>query len=223
MLEAARAALRRGGRSSSPAPTRSTATRPTACRWSRRRPAGRWTRTHPFAHGIDETMRSTRRMHSHLRRLARCRGRHGAGVRPLLRHEDRVLPRRLPDRSGPRGAELHGFLAYLVRCTAPGRPTRSSATRASRCATTSTADDLVEAFVAVLPSAPRSAKSTTSAAASTPTARCWRRSRWPRRSPAGGSNWTYDEDGRIGRPHAGGSATCRNSGRTTQAGACGMT
>jgi CDP-paratose 2-epimerase len=34
---------------------------------------------------------------------------------------------------------LHGFLAYLMRCTMTGTPTPSSATRASRSATCSTA------------------------------------------------------------------------------------
>ncbi len=49
LLEATRAALPRRGRSSSPAPTRSTATRRTGCRWSSRRRAGRSTPTHPFS------------------------------------------------------------------------------------------------------------------------------------------------------------------------------
>ena len=46
---------------------------------------------------------------------------HGAGVRPLLRHEDGVLPRRLPDRPAATPApQLHGFLAYLMRCAMTG-------------------------------------------------------------------------------------------------------
>jgi CDP-paratose 2-epimerase len=36
------------------------------------------------------------------------------------------------------GVELHGFLSYLIKCNLEGRSTRSSVTRASRCATTST-------------------------------------------------------------------------------------
>ncbi len=41
--------------------------------------------------------------------------------------------------TGPQhaGAQLHGFLAYLMGCTVTGDPTRSLATRVSRCATTS--------------------------------------------------------------------------------------
>ncbi len=44
------------------------------------------------------------------------------------------------------GTQLHGFLAYLMHVPPPARPTRSSATRASRCATTSTARDLIAVF-----------------------------------------------------------------------------
>ena len=36
------------------------------------------------------------------------------------------------------GVELHGFLSYLVKCNLEGRNTASSATRGSRCGTTST-------------------------------------------------------------------------------------
>ena len=36
------------------------------------------------------------------------------------------------------GVELHGFLSYLIKCNLEGRSTTSSATRANRCATTST-------------------------------------------------------------------------------------
>ena len=40
---------------------------------------------------------------------------------------------------GHSGTQLHGFLAYLMRCTVIGTPYTCSATAASRCATTSTA------------------------------------------------------------------------------------
>ena len=44
-----------------------------------------------------------------------------AGVRALLRHADRLLPRRLPDRArSTPGAQLHGFLSYLMKCTVTG-------------------------------------------------------------------------------------------------------
>ena len=49
----------------------------------------------------------------HLRRQQGRRRRHGAGVRALLRHEDRLLPRRLPHRAEPR---------RLSSCTASWLP-----------------------------------------------------------------------------------------------------
>ena len=74
--------------SSSCAPTRSTATRPTSCRsWSC---ATRWDYARPEDYdGIDETMRIDRSHALALRRQQGGRRRDGAGVRPLLRHEDR--------------------------------------------------------------------------------------------------------------------------------------
>ncbi len=57
---------------------------------------------HTYAeHGIDET-HVDRRLHAQpVRRLEGLRRPDGAGIRPLFRHEDRLLPRRLPDRAGP--------------------------------------------------------------------------------------------------------------------------
>ena len=46
------------------------------------------------------------------------------------------------------GAELHGFLSYLARAVQEGSPTGSSATRASRCATTSTRTTSATAIMA---------------------------------------------------------------------------
>ena len=58
--------------------------------------------SHPFAaHGIDEIDEHRRLQAQPVRRLE-MRGRSdGAGIRPLFRHEDRLLPRRLPDRARP--------------------------------------------------------------------------------------------------------------------------
>ena len=89
------------------APTRSTATRRTGCRWSSWRRAGSSTRRTAYAeHGIDETMSIDAAMHSLFGASKVAGRRDGAGIRPLFRHEDRVLPRRLPDRARPfrRGA-----------------------------------------------------------------------------------------------------------------------
>ena len=47
--------------------------------------------------------------------------RDGAGVRPLLRPADRLLPRRLPHGPAHSAAELHGFLAYIARAIREGR------------------------------------------------------------------------------------------------------
>ena len=52
-------------------------------------------------HGIDETMSIDADDAQRVRRLEGRGRRHGAGVRALLRPEDGVLPRRLPDRPGP--------------------------------------------------------------------------------------------------------------------------
>ena len=81
-----------------------------------------------------------------LRRLQSRRRRDGAGIRALLRDEDLLLPRRLPDRADHSGVELHGFLSYLVKCASKAGRTRCSATRASRCATTSTSCDVARFF-----------------------------------------------------------------------------
>ena len=93
--------------------------------------------------------RCTSRGHRHLdvdrpldafvvRRLQSRRGPARPGVRQLLRHADCVLPRRLPDRTQPRGhpAARLPLLPDALRDVRRPR-TRCSATGASRCATTS--------------------------------------------------------------------------------------
>ena len=55
---------------------------------------------HPFSRARHRRDDEHRRDHAQRVRRVEGRGRrHGAGVRPLLRHEDRLLPRRLPDRA----------------------------------------------------------------------------------------------------------------------------
>ena len=78
---------------------------------------------HAYYGGIDTTMSIDRSTALAVRRL-QGRGRPaGAGVRALLRHADRLLPRRLPDRARRTPApQLHGFLSYLMRCTVTGEP-----------------------------------------------------------------------------------------------------
>ena len=88
--------------SSSPRPTRSTATRRTGCRWSS------WRRGWSCPSPTPTTRASTPSMSidaSHplaVRGLEGGRRPAGAGVRPLFRHADRLLPRRLPDRAAAR-------------------------------------------------------------------------------------------------------------------------
>ena len=119
-----------------------------------------------------------------VRRLKGGGRRHGAGIRPLFRHADGVLPRRLPYRAQPqrrRTARLPRISWSRLRC--PARRTRSSATRESRFAirfirATSSAPSK--------PSSPRraSAKSTISAAVARATPRSWNASRRSKRSQA---------------------------------------
>ena len=71
---------------------------------------------HTYAGGIREDMSIDSTLHS-LFGASKVAGRcAGAGVWPLPRPIHRLLPRWLPDRSQPFGTQLHGFLAYLMKC-----------------------------------------------------------------------------------------------------------
>ena len=64
----------------------------------------RWSvdEAHPFSrHGIDEIDEHRQQHAQRVRRLEGRGRRHGAGIRALLRPEDGVFPRRLPDRPRP--------------------------------------------------------------------------------------------------------------------------
>ena len=90
-------------------------------------------------HGIPKTFSIDQSQALALRRVEGRRRRDGAGIRPLLRHADLLPARRLPDRAEPlrrRAARLPQLPGQVQPRRA--RHTRSSATRASRCATTST-------------------------------------------------------------------------------------
>ena len=120
LLEATRRQLPRRRRSSTCPRTRCTATRRTASRSTSC--DTRWDYADPaFADGIPETFTHRPVQALAVRRLQGGRRRHGAGVRPLLRHADLLPPRRLPDRANHSGVELHGFLSYLVKCNLEGR------------------------------------------------------------------------------------------------------
>ena len=127
------------------------------------------------------------------------RRRDGAGVRPLLRHA-RPTCFRGGCLTGPQhaGAELHGFLAYLMRCALAGRAYTIFGYKGKQVRDNIHSHDLVRAFDCVVRRRRASARSTTSAAAASRTARCSRRSRSCRRSPAASCEWRYDERNRIG-------------------------
>ena len=127
-------------RSSSPPPTRSTATRPTGCRWSSWSTRLELPPDHRYHDGIDTSMSIDARTHSLF-------GVSKVAADLMVQEYGRYFG--MPTvcfrggcLTGPQhaGAQLHGFLAYLVQLRRrPASPTRSSATAASRCATTSTA------------------------------------------------------------------------------------
>ena len=95
---------------------------------------------HPYYKGIDTSDVDRRLDPLAVRGLEGGRRPAGAGVRLLLRHADRLLPRRLPDRPAARRREA-ARLPRLPDEVHRHRHAlhRSSATRANRSATTSTA------------------------------------------------------------------------------------
>ena len=113
-------------------------------------------------------------------------------------HADGVLPRRLPTGPNHAGAQLHGFLSYLMRCTMTGdavhglrlrrqagarqhpqrRPRRVRSPRSTRAA--------------------RRPPSTTSAAGGRATARCSRRSRSCEEIAGRELDWTLGDRAAIG-------------------------
>ena len=139
LLEAARRSPARRARSSTCAPTRSTATGRTRSRSRSSRPAGT-TPTRAYADGIPETFPIDQSTAQPVRRVQGGGRRDGAGVRPLLRHAHLLPARRLPHRAEPQRRRA-ARLPELPRASATSRgaSTGSSATRASRSATTSTA------------------------------------------------------------------------------------
>ena len=88
LLEAVRAPRARRHASSSSPPTRSTATRPTACRSKSARPGSSCRADHPYFDGIDTTMSLDRSTHSLIGVSKTCRRPARSGVRALLRDSD---------------------------------------------------------------------------------------------------------------------------------------
>ena len=121
-----------------------------------------------------------------------------AGVRQVLRAEDRHVPRRLPDRAGHAGTELHGFLAYLMKCTVTGTPYRVFGYKGKQVRDNIHSSDLVVAFEHVAHIATHGSPSTTSAAGRERTARCSRQSALCEKIAGRELAWEYVDENRIG-------------------------
>ena len=209
LLEATRAAPPRRDVHLHSRPTRSTATRRTSCR--SRSPSTRLElpEDHEYFGGIDTTMSIDGSHALAVRRLQGRRRPDGAGVRPLLRHADRLLPRRLPDRPPARrraAARLPRLPDEVHRHRRPR--TRSSATAASRCATTSTP---TTSCAPSTPSTPRRAPAAVYnlGGGRGRTARCSRRSPLCERIAGRKLDWTTVATRRGSATTAGGSPTSR--------------
>ena len=136
-----------------------------------------------------------------VRRLEGGRRPDGPGVRPLLRHAHRLLPRRLPDRARTTpGAMLHGFLSYLMRCTVTGEPYTVFGYGGKQVRDNIHSADLVRAFEAFHARAAARRRSTTSAAGATATARCSRRSTLCERDRRPRARLGAERRGAHGRP-----------------------
>ena len=145
--------------------TRSTATGRTSCRSSSSTTRLELPEDHRYYGGIDTSMSIDRSHALAVRRLEGGRRPAGAGVRPLLRHADGLLPRRLPDRARrTRARKLHGFLSYLMRCTVTGEPYTVFGYDGKQVRDNIHSADVVRAFEAFHARAARRPPSTTSAA-----------------------------------------------------------
>ncbi len=133
---------------------------------------------HPFSAGIDETMSIDQSLHSLF-------GASKVAADVLVQEYGRYFGMstaafRCGCLTGPRhsGAELHGFLAYLMKCVASGRPYTVFGYKGKQVRDNIHCADVVERVPPFLAERRAPAgRSTTSAAASRATARCSRPSR----------------------------------------------
>ena len=106
-------------------------------------------RTTAYFGGIDTTMSIDGSMHSLFGASKVAGGRDGAGVRPLLRHADRLLPRRLPDRPAARAARsCTASSRYLMRARSPAQPYTVFGYEGKQVRDNIHCDDVVRAFEA---------------------------------------------------------------------------
>ena len=170
---------------------------------------------HRYYSGIDTRCRST--IHALAVRRLQGGGRPaGAGVRPLLRDADGVLPRRLPHRPESRRPQLHGFLSYLMRCTITGDPYTIFGYGGKQVRDNIHSADLVAAFEA-FHQAPRAGAVYNIGGGRGATARCSRRSTCASEIAGRELNWSCPT--RTGSAiTAGGSPTWSPSAATTRTG-----
>ena len=186
LLEAARAHAATP-RSSSARPTRSTATRRTACRWRSTRSASSCPSDHEYYDGIPTTMSIDGSTHSLF-------GVSKAAADLLVQEYGRYFD--MPTvcfrggcLTGPNhaGTQLHGFLSYLMRCTITGQPYTVFGYGGKQVRDNIHSADLVARLRGLRRRRRARPRSTTSAAGARATARCSRRSRCARRSRAASS------------------------------------
>ena len=156
-------------------------------------------RTTATSPGIDTSMSIDALAALAVRRLE-GRGRpDGAGVRPLLRHADRLLPRRLPDRPEPRRARsCTASSSYLMRCTITGEPYTVFGYGGKQVRDNIHSADLVRAFAAFQRAPAQRRRLQPRRRARAATARCSRRSTLCERIAGRELRWELSDEARMG-------------------------
>jgi len=129
---------------------------------------------------------------------------------------DGGFPRRLSNRPGSCGAELHGFLSYLMICTVTGRLYRVFGYKGKQVRDNIHSSDLVEACAEFI-RAPRAGEVYNIGGGRSSNAPFWKRSNCAKRIRGRRFNWRYEE-ANAGAITSGGSAMCESSSLTILAG-----
>ena len=95
------------------------------------------------------------------------------------------------------GAQLHGFLAYLMKCTVTGEPYTVFGYKGKQVRDNIHSADLVDAFL-LFHANPRAGRRLQHRRRARATARCSRRSSSASGSPGASSSWTLSDEARIG-------------------------